>query len=183
MPKRELPHTVEMIEERIYVIRGHRVMLDADLAQLYGVQTKVLNQAVKRNPDRFPESLMFRLKPEEFREVSRLRSQFVTLEKGRGRHSKYAALVFTEHGVVMLSSVLNSRRAIGMSLFIVDVFVRLRGIAARNADFARRLDALEHQYVRHDAQFKVMFASIRDLLEGPKRSPKRRIGFRADEND
>lgn len=182
--EKESTHLVlaESIERRIFLIRGQKVMLDTDLGELYGVETKVLNQAVKRNPERFPERLMFRLNSEEFQDVARLRSQNVTLERGRGQHRKHSPFVFTEHGVVMLSSVLNSKRAIEMSFFIVDVFVRLREIAGRNADFARRLDALERQYGRHDAQFKVMFASIRELLEAPKRPPKRRIGFRAEED-
>jgi hypothetical protein len=170
--------SVASIERHIFLVRGQRVMVDSDLAELYGVQTKALNQAVKRNPERFPESLMFRLTSSESKELAILRSQIVTLKTGRGRHSKYAPLVFTEHGVVMLSSVLNSSRAIEMSLFIVDVFVRLREIALKNLDFAKRLEALEREYARHDAQFKVVFASIRELIEPTRRPSKRRIGFR-----
>src|SRR4030042_5765407 len=114
---------VEMIEKKIYLIRGHKVMLDSDLAELYGVATKVLLQAVKRNLNRFPEDCMFILK---YQDVVALRSQIVTLKKGRGEHRKYLPYVFTEQGVAMLSSVLNSERAVQANLAIMRAFVKLR---------------------------------------------------------
>src|SRR5581483_2098346 len=117
-----LPQTVESL---IHIIRSQKVMLDADLARLYDVPTKRLNEAVRRNRERFPAKFMFRLTSEEW---AALRSQIATLKTGRGQHSKYPPLVFTEHGVVMLSSVLNSARAVQMGLLVVDAFVRLREI-------------------------------------------------------
>jgi hypothetical protein len=126
---------VERIASRIYLIRSQKVMLDADLAALYGVETKVFNQAVRRNMDRFPEDFMFQLSAEE---AAALRSQFVTLEKGRGRYPKYAPLAFSEHGVAMLSSVLRSKRAIQVNLAIMRTFVRLREALATNEELARK---------------------------------------------
>ena len=169
---------VERIEASILLIRGHKVMLDADLAELYGVETKVLNQAVKRNLDRFPEDFMFRLTPREVENLrfhfgnSSLRSQFVTSQLGRGgrRHPPY---VFTEQGVAMLSSVLRSKRAIQVNVEIVRTFVRLRQLLASNAQLARKLEALEKKY---DAQFKVVFDAIRQLMS-PAEPKKRKIGF------
>src|SRR5579859_1250740 len=125
---------VEVIERRIFLIRGQKVMLDRDLAELYGVATKVFNQAVRRNRDRFPDDFMFRLTRAE---AAVLRSKIVTLEKGRGRHSKYASFAFTEHGVAMLSSILRSKRAVAMNILIVRAFVRLRELLATHKDRAR----------------------------------------------
>jgi peptidoglycan/xylan/chitin deacetylase (PgdA/CDA1 family) len=125
---------VELVARRIYIIRGQRVILDSDLAELYQVETKTLNQAVRRNPDRFPQDYMFQLSGEE---ATALRSQIVTLEKGRGRYSKYAPLAFTEHGVAMLSSVLKSQRAVQMSILIVRAFVNLRELLATNSAWKR----------------------------------------------
>src|SRR5207249_10373362 len=129
-----------------YLIRGHKVMRDADLAELYRVETKVFNQAVRRNLKRFPQDFMFRLSKEE---SSFLRSQIVTLEKGRGRYSKYPPLAFTEHGVSMLSAVLNSDRAVQMSILIVRAFVKLREILATHKDLAARMEKLEEAQQRH----------------------------------
>jgi hypothetical protein len=164
---------IERIERSILLIRGHKIMLDRDLASLYGVPTKVLNQAVKRHKDRFPEDFMFQLTIEEARiwwtEVggSGLRSQIVTLK--RGQHIKYRPHAFTEHGILMLSSVLNSERAIKVNIEIMRAFVRLRRMLASHADLARKLEALEKKY---DAQFKVVFEAIRQLMAPPE--PKRR---------
>jgi hypothetical protein len=155
---------IERIERSILLIRGHKIMLDRDLASLYGVPTKVLNQAVKRHKDRFPEDFMFQLTIEEARiwwtEVggSGLRSQIVTLK--RGQHIKYRPHAFTEHGILMLSSVLNSERAIKVNIEIMRAFVRLRRMLASHADLARKLEALEKKY---DAQFKVVFEAIREV--------------------
>ena len=158
------------IEQQIHVLRGERVMLDRDLATLYEVPTKVLNQAVRRNLERFPPDFMFRLDEEE---QASLKSQVVTLKRGRGQHRKYLPYAFTEQGVAMLSSVLRSERAIQVNIEIMRGFVRLRRMAISHADLALRLDALESKY---DAQFKVVFDAIRQLMEPPER-PKPRIGF------
>ena len=162
---------VERIERAILLIRSQKVMLDADLAGLYGVETRVLVQAVKRNLERFPEDFMFQLTKEE---ADFLTSQIVTLKRGRGQHRKYLPYVFTEQGVAMLSSVLRSQRAIQVNIEIMRAFIRLRQMLASNVELARKLDALEKRY---DAQFKAVFDAIRQLMAPPE--PKRRpIGFR-----
>jgi len=158
------------IERKILLIRGQKVMLDSDLAELYGVSTKVLNQAVKRNRARFPDDFMFQLSAAE---SAALRSQFVT-SKGRGGR-QYRPFVFTEQGIAMLSSVLNSERAIQGNIAIVRAFVRLREMIASHKDLTRRLAELENKY---DAQFKVVFDAIRELMK-PESSKPRRIGFQA----
>lgn len=162
---------IEKIPESIYLIRGRRVMLSADLASLYGVEPRVLAQAVKRNVERFPEDFMFQLNKEE---VNFLRSQTVILKKGRGQHSKYPPYAFTEQGVAMLSSVLRSRKAIQVNIEIMRAFVRLREMLASHKDLARKLEDLEKKY---DKQFAVVFAAIRQLMEPPPVKPKGRIGF------
>ncbi|HEX6813790.1 MAG TPA: ORF6N domain-containing protein [Planctomycetota bacterium] len=149
-------------------------ILDRDLAGLYGVAAKVMNQAVRRNIERFPSDFMFQL---TVKEAALLRSQTVTLETGRGRHRKYLPYAFTEHGVAMLSSVLRSRRAVQVNIEIVRVFVRLRHVMAANSDLARRLADLEK---RHDAKFRVVFEAIRQLMTPPRPKPGR-IGFRREE--
>jgi hypothetical protein len=168
----------ERIEQSILMIRGHKVMIDRDLAILYGVSTKALNQAVKRHKDRFPEDFMFQLTMEEaklwwsqVRDI-RLRSQIVTLK--RGQHIKYRPYAFTEHGILMLSSVLNSERAIQVNIEIMRAFVRLRRILLSHAELARKLEALEGKY---DTQFKVVFDAIRQLMAPPV-AKRRPIGFR-----
>ena len=145
-------------------------MLDKDLADLYGVEIRVLVQAVKRNEKRFPEDFMFQLTKEE---NNVLRSQIVTLKKGRGHHRKYLPYVFTEQGVAMLSSVLKSERAILVNIEIMRTFVRLRRMLASHAELARKLAALEKKY---DSQFKVVFDAIRELMS-PQKPKGRLIGF------
>ncbi len=163
---------VERIERAILLVRGQKVMLDADLAELYGVETRVLVQAVKRNIERFPEDFMFQLNQEEF---AVLRSQSVTSSDWGGR--RYPPYAFTEQGVAMLSSVLRSQRAIQVNIEIMRAFIRLRQMLASHAQLARKLDALEKKY---DAQFKEVFEAIRQLMAPPE--PKRRaIGFRKGE--
>jgi hypothetical protein len=162
---------VERIEHAILLLRGQKVMLDADLAALYGVPTRRLNEQVRRNLARFPADFMFQLSPEE---VDALRSQFATSKRGRGGR-RYAPLVFTEQGVAMLSSVLNSERAVQVNIEIMRAFVRLRRMLASHADLARRLDALERKY---DAQFRAVFDVIRELMS-PPRPHRRAIGFQA----
>ena len=148
-------------------------MLDHDLADLYGVASKALNQAVARNIERFPEDFMFQLTKEEY---GILRSQFVTLRSGHGQHRKYLPYAFTEQGVAMLSSVLRSPRAVGVNIEIMRAFVRLRQLLHENAELARKLDALEAKY---DQQFRVVFDAIRELMEPPG-TAKKRIGFDTD---
>jgi hypothetical protein len=157
------------VEQRILLIRGQKVMLDADLAELYRVPTKSLNLAVKRNADRFPEDFAFRLTEDE---VAGLRFQFETSKRGRGGR-RYLPYAFTEQGVAMLSSVLRSARAVQVNIAIMRAFVRLRAMLMSNADLARKLIALENQY---DAKFRIVFEAIRELMEDPP-SPKPRTGF------
>jgi hypothetical protein len=159
----------EDVSRRILTIRGHRVMLDADLASLYDIPTKAFNQAIQRNMDRFPEDFMFQLTEEEF---AGLRSQFVTSKKGRGGR-RYFPYVFTEQGVAMLSGVLNSHRAVQVNIAIMRAFVRMRETMASHRELAQRLNAIEKTY---DARFRVVFNAIRALMEPPK-TPRRRIGF------
>ena len=161
---------VELIERKIFLIRGQKVMLDSDLADLYGVETKVLLQSVKRNVTRFPADFMFQLTSNE---DAVLRSQFVTLKKGRGQHRKYLPYVFTEHGVAMLSSVLKSERAIEANIAIMRAFGKLREMIASHKDLARRLNDLEKKY---DMQFKVVFDAIRQLVRQPEPKEKK-IGY------
>jgi hypothetical protein len=167
---------MERITQAILLFRGHKVMLDTDLADLYGVQIKVFNQAVKRNIERFPADFMFQLTIDE---TARLRSQTVTLKTGRGRHRKYLPYAFTEQGVAMLSSVLRSDRAINVNIEIVRAFVRLRQMLASHAELARKLAALEKKY---DAQFKVVFDAIRELMTPPESKKVKPIGFVSQEN-
>jgi len=161
------------IERSILLIRGRKVMLDADLAVLYEVEVRVLNQAVQRNLDRFPEDFMFRLTSEEY---NFLRSQSVILNAGRGLHRKYLPLAFTEQGVAMLSAVLRSPRAVQVSIEIMRAFVRLRAALGAHADLARKLADLEKKC---DTRFVVVFDAIRRLMSPPS-PPRRRIGFRVD---
>ena len=151
------------------MFRGIKVMIDRDLAELYGVETKALKQAVRRNIKRFPEDFMFEL---TFKEESSLRSQFVTLE-GKGKHSKYLSMAFTEQGVAMLSSVLNSKRAIQVNIQIMWTFTRLREMLAGHKDLQKKIDEMESKY---DKQFRVVFEAIKQLLKEEK-NPKRKIGF------
>lgn len=165
---------VEVIEQKIYLIRGQKVMIDSDLAELYGVSVRVFNQAVKRNIDRFPEDFMFQLSKEE---NESLRSQIVTLKKKRGEHRKYLPYVFTEQGVAMLSSVLRSKQAVQVNITIMRAFVKLREMIASNKDLAKRLDELEKKY---DSQFRVVFDAIRQLMTPPV-SRSREIGFKKED--
>jgi hypothetical protein len=158
------------IESRIHVIRGQRVMLSTDLAELYGVLPKALVQAVKRNVGRFPADFMFQLRP---REMQILKSQSVTSSWGGARRARPYA--FTEQGVAMLSSVLRSPRAVAVNVEIMRAFVRLRHVVASVAELGRKLDALEKRY---DGRFRVVFEAIRELMSPPV-PERRRIGFRA----
>jgi hypothetical protein len=157
----------ENIAGRIYLVRGHKVVLDRDLAELYGVETRALNQSVTRNRDRFPNDFMFELSREEIRNLS----QFVI---SSGFKHAPRVLVFTEQGVAMLSGLLNSERAIAVNIAIMRTFVRLRQLIASHADLARKLAELENKY---DEQFKIVFDAIRELMSPavPRRS--REMGF------
>lgn len=168
---RGLPIAPRTIEQRILLIHGYRVMLDSDLAELYGVTTKVLNQAVTRHVARFPVDFSFRLSRQE---TTALRSQSVT-SKGRGGR-RYVPRVFTEQGVAMLSSVLHSRRAIDVNIAIMRAFVHLRELLATHKDLARRIEQLERKY---DGKFAVVFDAIRELMtpEHGEERPRPRIGF------
>ena len=156
---------VEVIANRIYIIRGQKVMLDRDLAQLYGVETKVLVQAVKRNIERFPQDFMFRLDKKEFID---LRSQFVTSKNRGGR--RYLPYAFTEQGIAMLSGVLNSPRAIAVNIAIMRTFVKIREYLSSNKEILSKLE-------QHDRQIKTIFEVLNKLLMPPPEEPKRRIGF------
>ena len=163
----------ERIASAILLIRGHKVILDRDLASLYGVATKTLNRAVQRNRERFPDDFMFQLTAEE---ADQLRQPEASGPGHGGR--RYLPYAFTEQGVAMLSGVLNSPRAIAVNIEIMRTFVRLRQLLASNEHLARKLRALERKY---DGQFKVVFDAIRALMEPPEEDPpKPRIGFRAD---
>ncbi|MBI5217258.1 MAG: ORF6N domain-containing protein [Ignavibacteriae bacterium] len=164
----------EIVERRILWIRGLKVMLDSHLAELYGVPTKRLNEQVSRNRRRFPDDFMFQLTGDEYES---LRSQFATLKTGRGTHRKYLPYVFTEQGVAMLSSVLNSERAILVNIEIMRAFVRLREILSTHKDLARKLEELENKY---DSQFQIVFQAMKKLMAPPD-PPKRRIGFVVEE--
>jgi len=159
-------------EDSILRLRGITVMLDSDLAKLYGVTTARLNEQVKRNPARFPSDFMFQLTKAEF-EV--LKSQFATSKNGRGGRRK-PPYAFTEHGAIMLASVLNSQQAVEASIFVVRAFVRLREALLTHKDLARKLAELERKVVSHDADISGILKAIRQLIAPPKKST-RRIGF------
>ena len=164
-----LPILSEQVERNILLIRGHRVMLDADLSKLYGVPTKSLNQAVKRNTTRFPADFMFQLTPAE---TTALRSQFVTSKNRGGR--QYRPYVFTEQGVAMLSSVLRSKQAVHVNIEIMRAFVRVRFSMEENRDLSKKLKELEKKY---DTQFKAVFDAIRNLITPTLPKDRRKIGL------
>ncbi|MGC9208168.1 ORF6N domain-containing protein [Acidithiobacillus sp.] len=169
------PLQVEALAQRIYRIRGQRVLLDADLAELYGVPTKRLNEQIKRNPDRFPPDFLFQLSEEEH---AALRSQLATSNTGRGGR-RYLPYAFTEHGAIMAATVLNSPRAIEMSVFVVRAFVRLREMLSTHQELAEKLDALERTVSTHDQAIAGLINAIRELTHTPA-SRTRPIGFTAD---
>ncbi|HPB32112.1 MAG TPA: ORF6N domain-containing protein [Candidatus Sumerlaeota bacterium] len=170
---------IEQIIRTIHVIRGGKVILDSDLAALYGVETRVLNQAVRRNSERFPDDFAFQLTPEEF---DNLRSQIVSSSSWGGR--RYPPFAFTEYGALMAANVLNSPRAVQMSVFIVRAFVKLREAALMNAQMARKIAQLEQRVGEHDKAIVEIIRELRRLLEVPKpHHPKKRIGFTAKEEE
>ena len=165
----------EVIERKIYLIRGQKVMLSMDLARLYGVPTMRLNEQVKRNIKRFPDDFMFQLSNEEHKI---LKSQIAISSWGGARRANPYA--FTEQGVAMLSSVLNSERAIQVNIAIMRAFVRLKAILSTHKELAHKLDELERKIEKHDADICAIFEAIRQLMAPPPEPPKRRIGFHAD---
>ena len=166
---------LQLIQSKIYEIRGQRVMLDFDLAELYEVETRVLNQAVKRNIDRFPADFMFQLDKSEW---NSLRSQIVIIETGRGQHSKYLPLAFTEQGLAMLSGVLNSAKAIEVNIAIMRAFVYIRQYALSHKDLTDKLKELENKY---DTQFSDVYQALNYLLEKDKQEmdqrQRKKIGY------
>jgi phage regulator Rha-like protein len=164
---------IEVIEHKIFLIRGQKVMLDSDLAELYGVTTGALNRAVKRNEDRFPEDFMLSLSADE---LESLRCQFGTLKKGRGEHRKYRPNVFTEQGVAMLSGVLSSKRAVQVNVAIMRTFVKLREVLSTHKELAHKLTQLEKKIEKHDEEIGAIFDAIRLLMAEPEPKEKK-IGF------
>lgn len=169
MPKAAIP---------IQTVRGQRVIIDADLARLYGVKTGALNQAVKRNAKRFPEDFVFRLSREEAGEQDEaLRSQFVTLKSGRGRHRKYLPYAFTEFGALMAANVLNSSQAVKMSIYVIRAFVKSRDELTANNAMVKRLAQIDNTLFLHDSALRDLYQKLRPLLAPPPAPPKPRIGF------
>lgn len=166
----------ERIERAILLIRGQKVLLDTDLAELYGATTKALNQAIKRNTDRFPSDFMFRLTKDEKREVVTNCDHLRNL-----KFSRVLPAAFTEHGAIMAATVLNTPRAITVSVYVVRAFVKVRELVNTHKEFARKLEDLERKLVEHDEKFSVVFAAIRELMEPTTVPPKRRIGFSTSE--
>lgn len=166
---------IENISSKIYFIRNEKVLIDSDLAELYGVETKALKRAIRRNKDRFPNDFMFTLSRDEY---NSLRSQFGTLK--RGQHSKYLPYAFTEQGVAMLSSVLNSERAIKVNIAIMRAFVKMREYLQSNEKLARKLEELEKEtkdkFTKQQKQITLIFQAIQELMSEEEK-PKRKIGY------
>ena len=186
-------HIIQSIQNRIYEIRGERVMLDRDLAALYEVEIRVLNQAVKRNMKRFPKDFMFQLSKDEWesmrfqienldKQEKSLSSQIVTLKTGRGQHTKYLPYVFTEQGVAMLSGVLNSDRAINMNIAIMRAFVEIRRVLIQQNDIREQLKLIKERMGEHDAQLNQIYDAMENLLDEKdaqrKWEDRERIGFK-----
>jgi len=171
---KELMIPDELVMNKIYLIRGQKVMLDEDLAELYGVENKRLKEAVRRNIDRFPDDFMFELTPAEFES---LRTQFATLKTGRGQHTKYTPFVFTEQGVSMLSGVLNSETAIRVHIQIIRVFAKMRELLLTHKDILLQLEKIEKKLTGHDEDIQLIFQYLKQLLNPPQ-PPRRKIGFR-----
>ena len=166
--------TDELVITRIYLVRGKKIMLDRDLSELYQVETRILNQAVRRNTDRFPKDFMFQLTEQEWQS---LRSQIVILEKGRGKYSKFLPYAFTEQGVAMLSSVLNSETAIRVNIQIIRVFTKMRELLLTHKDILLQLEKIERKLTGHDEDIQLIFQYLKQLLNPPQQ-PRRRIGFK-----
>lgn len=171
---------IELIENKIYIIRGHKVMLDSDLANLYDVETRVLNQAVNRNIERFPDDFMFQLSDDEWKVLI---SQIVMSKKSRGGRQK-RPYVFTEYGVLMLSNILNSKKAVAVSIQIVRVFAKLKEIALTNKELSQRIDELENKFINHARETRMdiddVFKHLKQLIEITKPTNTANIGFKID---
>ena len=166
----------EVVMNKIYIIRGQKIMLDSDLAELYGVATKVLNQAVKRNIARFPDDFMFELTRDEYNSI---RSQFVTLESGKGRYSKYNPYVFTEQGVAMLSGVLSSDRAIAVNIQIMRIFTRIRQMLVDNTELRLAIEELKKKTDNNTKNIELVFQYLDELLDKKENVvPRRQIGYK-----
>ena len=170
--KSQIP--IDRIENKIYFIREYKVMLDSDLADIFGTTTSKLNEQVKRNHYRFPVDFMFQLNIDEW---EGLKLQFAILKNGRGKQRKYLPYVFTEHGTVMLASVVNSKVAVTASIKIVRVFVKLREILSTHKELSAKLQILENKSDKHDNEIKILFQAIRQLMQPPVQ-PRKRIGFK-----
>jgi phage regulator Rha-like protein len=197
MPKPSNKLTTDQLGQLIYEVRGERVMLDSDLASIYGVETKALNRAVKRNRDRFPRDFVFQLSEDEWKNLRyqigtsssdrkdrSLRYRIGTLNTGRGRHRKYLPYVFTEHGAIMAANVLNSARAVQMSVFVVRAFLKMRALLGDKRDLAQKLAALEKELKKrldvHEAIIVTILQRVMDIIDPPALPPppaKPRIGF------
>lgn len=165
--------SIERISHSILILQGQKVLLDEDLAALYGVSTKRFNEQVRRNLDRFPRDFMFQLKNQE---VGALRSQFATLKLSRGQHRKYVPYAFTEHGAIMAASILNTPRAVEVSVFVVRAFLAMREKLASNQELAKKLQELERKVGTHDQAIVSLFRTLNELMNPP---PVRAIGFTA----
>lgn len=163
----------EIIMSKIYIIRGQKVMLDRDLSELYGVETKVLKQAVRRNYNRFPEDFMFEMTEEE---LNNWRSQIVTSNSTDKMGLRYSPFCFTEQGVTMLSCILNSERAVLVNIQIIRIFIRIREMVLTNKDILLKLEQLERKVGNHDAEIQLIFKYLKELLN-PAQPPRRKIGF------
>ena len=168
------PLSIGEVAQRISIIRGQRVLLDADLARFYGETTKRFNQQVGRNRARFPEDFMFQLTDEEF---AALRLQSATLKPGRGQHRKYLPYAFTEHGAIMAATLLNSPRATALSIYVVRAFLELRGLVSANKELATKVHTLERKVSVHERNIAELVDSMSELLSTPAPPPKRAIGF------
>lgn len=177
------------IESLILTLRGQKVILDADLAEIYGVPTRSLNQAMKRNIDRFPEDFVFQLTDEEVEGLKSqsvtanesydgaLRSQFVILKKGRGKHRKYPPYAFTEHGAIMAATILNSAEAVTMSVYVVRAFIQMRERIAENIEVLKRLAEIDRTLLKHDKSLQIIWTQLQPLLAPPPAPQRPRIGF------
>jgi ORF6N domain-containing protein len=182
VPKKSIARKAPALEPLIYEIRGEKIILDSDLARIYGVATKAFNQAVKRNADKFPADFMFRLTAREARRLQRSRSQFVTLK--RGQNIKYLPYAFTEHGAIMAANVLNSPRAVQMSVFVVRAFLKMRALLGDKRGLAQKLASLEKELKKrldvHEAVIVTILQRVMDIIDPPALPappPKPRIGF------
>ena len=172
------PSSIERIEARIYVIRGQKIMLDSDLADLYGVTTKRFNEQVRRNRQRFPSDFMFQITNQE---DSVLRSQFATSNRPGSGGRRYRPFVFTEHGAIMAATILNTSKATELAVFVVRAFSRLREMVASSKELSKKLEELERRVTNHDAAITGIVKAIRELATPPDPIPRRRIGFISDE--